>query len=84
MAKKTIAVNTGDNYQDLANAVIVTAVNDLRTVLRAYKNKPHREERLQSTEIYEFFHSGMYLLMTTVDPDYLINRVKKEVWGSDH
>jgi len=77
-------VNTGDNYQDLANAVIVTAVNDLRAVLKAYKRLPRREERLQNTEIYEFFHSDMYSLMTTVDPDYLINRVKKEVWGSDH
>lgn len=84
MAKQTIAVNTGDNYQDLANAVIVTAVNDLRAVLKAYKRLPRREERLQNTEIYEFFHSDMYSLMTTVDPDYLINRVKKEVWGSDH
>ncbi len=84
MTQKTTAVNTGDNYQDLANAVIVLAVSDLRTVLRAYKNKPQREDHLRNSEIYKFFHSGMYSLMTTVDPDYLINRVKKEVWGSDH
>ncbi len=68
-----------DPYQALANAIIEQAAkdywNDITTLKRHPNSKAAMEEAL---EIERFFHSTWFGMLTKIDPDYLINRLRKE------
>lgn len=49
-----------NGYQHLANAIILTAYSDYRTVLKDLKKYPRNEDRLQEIKILErLFCSGV-------------------------
>lgn len=60
------------NYEELANAIIMQAVNDYRA---SWKKKGGASERRQ---IQNFFHSRLFANITEVNPDYLIERLEAE------
>lgn len=64
-------------YLDLANAIVTQAANDYRDALNGicYKQKP--PETIAS-EIEKFFRSKWYRILTKVDGEYLIEKLKKE------
>ena len=64
-----------DPYQNLANAIVLSAVKDYRDAL---KNKLAADER---DDIERFFRSGYFAILTEIDPEYLIDRLNKEVFG---
>lgn len=69
-------------YQNLANAIVLTAVKDYRTALRRLKRKPNNKDAAAECDsIEEFFHSEWFAILTEMDPDYLIDRLNKEVFG---
>lgn len=69
-------------YQNLANAIVLTAVKDYRTALRRLKRKPNNKDAAAERDsIEEFFHSEWFAILTEMDPDYLIDRLNKEVFG---
>ena len=71
-----------NGYQHLANAIILTAYIDYRTVLKDLKKYPRNEDRLQKIKILErFFCSGWYEMLTTINAEYIINKIKEEVWN---
>ncbi len=63
--------NPSDPFQDLANAIVATAVDDYRAALKA-KN----ERMLESIET--FFYSGWFKTLTTLDPRELVTRLRAE------
>lgn len=58
-------------YLDLANAIVTQAANDYRDALN--RNHPRR-----LLEIEKFFRSKWYRILTKVDGEYLIEKLKKE------
>ena len=66
-------------YRELINAVILQAVKDYRLSLRILKQQPDsRPAAAMKTDVEEFFHSDWFGMMTKIDPDYLIDRLRKE------
>ena len=68
------------SYEALANAVIAQAARDYRRTLKVLRKNPNSRAGLANKkELEKFFHSDYYRILTTLDADYLMERVKKEV-----
>lgn len=66
-------------YHALANAIIEQTAQDYRNALKSLRRHPDSKAAMEEAlKIEEFFHSGWYAALTEVDPDYLINRLRKE------
>ncbi len=66
-------------YQALANAIIEQAVKDYRAALKILRRYPDSKAAMaEAMEIERFFHFGWYGVLTEIDPDYLIKRLRKE------
>ena len=69
-------------YQNLANAIVLTAVKDYRTALRRLKRKPNNKDAAAERDsIEEFFRSDWFAVLTELDPEYLITELNKEIFG---
>ena len=69
-----------ENYLDLANAIIVQAVNDYRKALvKRELNPESRSAEYEVKSIEQFFYSEYYMMLTDLDPRYLISRIREEV-----
>jgi len=55
-------------YEELANAIVLQAVKDYRL--------PDDEQELASIE--RFFRSGWFNTLTSIDPEMLISKLRKE------
>lgn len=70
---------TEDPYEKLANAIIVQASKDYMTNLRKKKRNPgsaSAEHDIKECE--RFFCSDWYQVLTSVDGEYLMGRLRKE------
>jgi len=69
-------------YEQLANAIILQAVKDYRDALKKIKNCP-RYEPAKGTiaEVERFFHSDCYRELSSIDGDFLITKLRMEVFG---
>lgn len=69
-----------DNYQNLANAIVLLAVNDYRKALKTLALYPKdRTVKFQIKQIEQFFRSDFYKLLTGIDGEMLISRLHKEM-----
>lgn len=67
-------------YKQLANAVILQAVKDYRSALKRIKMNPTNKAAMaDAMECERFFRSDWYSALTSVDGEYLINRLREEV-----
>ncbi|SDN09493.1 hypothetical protein [Acetanaerobacterium elongatum] len=67
-------------YENLANAVILRAVEDYRKSLRVLSMHPyHRDALREKRSILRFFHSDWFRVLTNLDPELLVKRLDKEV-----
>ncbi len=55
-------------YENLANAIILQAVKDYRLT----------DDERELKEIERFFRSGLFGVLSKVDPEYLIRQLRKE------
>ena len=77
MASKNLAENS---YEKLANAIVLQAVSDYRAVLKKVKKNPKNRDSIDGVlQIEKFFRSEWYQVLTSVDGEYLIDRLRKEV-----
>ena len=77
MASKNLAENP---YEKLANAIILQAVSDYRAALKKVKKNPKNRDAIdEALQIEKFFQSEWYQVLTSVDGEYLIDRLRKEV-----
>ena len=71
---------TGDPYENLANAVIAQAAEDYRRLLkRAKKNPANREALDEALQIERFSRSGWYQRLTNVDGEFLIRKLQENI-----
>ena len=76
MASKKLSENP---YEALANAIVLQAVNDYRAALKKVKKNPNNRTTLdEALQIERFFRSQWYQVLTSVDGEYLINRLRRE------
>jgi len=69
-----------DNYNNLANAIILQAVKDYRKALRTLSMNPNnRSAQYERRCIEQFFRSGWFGVLTSIDPEMLITKLKAEV-----
>ena len=72
--------NEGDPYENLANAIVAQAADDYLTALRKLKRHPGNKAAMtDAMELEHFFHSGWYGVLTNVDPNYLIRKLREKV-----
>lgn len=68
-----------EKYEDLANAIVLTAVKDYRDALKKLKKHPRNNAALYTKkEVERFFNSDWYKLLTNIDPVMLIKQLNKE------
>ena len=69
-----------DCYQNLANAIILLAVKDYKTVLRRLMRNPRSQDaQREKKRLERFFFSQWYGVLTDLDPKRLISGVKDRV-----
>lgn len=69
-----------ENWQDLANAIIIQAVKDHRRAQRVLKaHSRHIAAKKIKDETESFFRSDWYRALTDVDGEVLIKRLNSEV-----
>ena len=77
MASRNLAENP---YEKLANAIVLQAVSDYRRALRKVKKNPNNREAIDGAlQIEMFFRSEWYQVLTSVDGEYLIEKLREEV-----
>ena len=81
----SIVKNTGgdkmeyDAYQELANAIIVRAAEDYRTLLRLQRNYPNSSVIEQKIKELEYdIHTPFFQSLTTLDVDQIFADIKAE------
>lgn len=67
------------NWQDLANGIIVQAAEEYRKCLRSRRSRKETQEKMR--EIEWFFRSDWFHLMTDLDGEMILERLRKEVAG---
>ena len=66
-------------YENLANAIVLQAVKDYREVLaRAASYSAKDCYRRSKDDLERFFLSGWFGVLTNLDPELLIGRLKQE------
>ena len=67
-------------YKNLANAIVKNAALEYRNALKKLISDPWNEEAwYRKRQNERFFRSDWYKLLTSIKPEYLINRIQKEV-----
>ena len=65
--------------ENLASAIVLCAVQDYRKTLRTLARFPDRREvSKEKSSILEFFRSGWYRTLTSIDPELLIWKLDEE------
>lgn len=71
---------TEDGYVRLANAIILQAVKDYRDALQRLKKHPTNSTALSTKlDAEQFFHSDRFAMLTSIDPEMLIQMFLAEV-----
>lgn len=69
-----------NEYTELANAIIAQAANDYRSALGRIKlNRNDKKAMSEAMECENFFHSSWYGILTNLDGDLLIKKLREEV-----
>jgi hypothetical protein len=69
-----------DPYEALANAIVLQAVKDYRSALKACARNPsNNSARYKKESLERFFLSDWYRLLTSVDGEMLIEKINQEV-----
>ena len=74
------AVGKKEAYENLANAIIISAVRDYKAALIHLKRNPDIESARKNVKRQEkFFYSEWYETLTNLDGSYLIQKLKEKV-----
>lgn len=69
-----------ENYENLANAIVLQAVRDYRTALKSLKLNPsNKSAKIEKENIERFFRSDWYQVLTSVDGESLSRALRKEM-----
>lgn len=65
-------------YQDLADAIVLKAVEDYRNALDGRSYSHHKSPEEVIIEVEKFFRSSWFGKLTKINSEYLIEQLKKE------
>ncbi len=69
-----------DGYERLANAIIKQAANDYRSALRGLKRNPNYDSaQRMKRDCERFFRSQWFNALTTLDGEWLMDKLRGEV-----
>ena len=73
-------VDEKEAYENLANAIVLSAVRDYKRELLHLKRNPDSESAKRAVAREEkFFYGPWYEMLTNLDPSYLIRKMKETV-----
>ncbi len=73
-----------DPYENLANAIVITAAKDYRDALRSLtRNKNNNNAKRMKEEVERFFNSDWYSVLTDLDGAFLMRKIQEEVGYHD-
>lgn len=71
--------NNGDPYENLANAIVLSAVEDYRKALKKYSRNPDsKSTKAEVDSLERFFRSQWYSILTSVEGEFLIRKLRAE------
>ena len=71
---------TKANWENLANAIVLSAVKDFRTEYKKLlKNPKSKSAAAEVASLIRFFTSEYYSSLTSVDGEFLVRKLKSEV-----
>ena len=74
----------GNPYENLANAIVLSAVDDYRRTLRRLSKNSDSKLALADVESLErFFKSNWYAAVTSVEGEFLIRKIRAEYNSSE-
>lgn len=66
-------------YERLANAIVLQAVTDYINARKTLKIRPKDGDAMYTTkEVIAFFRSDYFKVLTSIDPELLISKLRKE------
>ena len=68
-----------ENYRHLAAAIVLAAVNDFKKAAKQYKNGNKEQALKTMKEVVEFIQSEWFKVLTDLDPQLVINKLKGEL-----
>ena len=69
-----------ENWEDLANAIILSAVEDYTDVYKRLRRHPtSKAGKNEISKLERFFYSDWYAMLTDVDPRYLLNKLQEAI-----
>lgn len=69
-------VATITHYENLANAIVVQAIQDYKAAKKVLRKNPnHILAKRDVADVERFFRSKWYRLLTNVDASYLMERI---------
>ena len=70
-----------DPYEEIANAIVIQACNDYKNAYRRHLRRSGIVDKpdYELVALENFFRSDWYKILTTVDGEYLMERLRKEV-----
>lgn len=69
-----------DFYTELANAIVIQAAKDYRKALKTLQRYPRYEPaKAVVAEVEEFFRSDWYRMLTSVDAEMLMRKIRREI-----
>lgn len=73
-------VDDKEAWENLANAIILSAVKDYKRALLHLKRNPDSQSAMRAVEREEqFFYSSWFEVLTNLNPSYLIRKMKEMV-----
>ena len=69
-----------ENWEDLANAIILSAVEDYTRAFKRFLRHPSgKSAKKEVAELKEFFFGDWYSMLTDVDPHYLLDKLQEAI-----
>lgn len=66
-------------YENLANAIVIVAAKDYRKVYKRSLNRnKSKQTEAELAELEAFFRSDWYKTLTSVNGEFLMERIRKE------
>lgn len=77
-------VGVREAYENLANSIVLSAVEDYKAALIHLKKRPDSMAAQDEVRRHEkFFYSDWYAMLTDLDPGYLIPKMKEMINEGD-
>ena len=74
-----VKTNNGDPYENLANAIVLSAVEDYRKAINKYSRNPDsKSAKAEVDSLERFFRSQWYSILTSVEGEFLIRKLRAE------